>query len=87
MAYNTQWIDFNAILIFVLQTTIAYLKDGVNDEGVKTFDSLQWGREYCVSLKVESSTGPSMSNVSTPQCIFLPGQGEKNIIIMTDSGI
>uniref|UniRef100_A0A667Y8X5 Interleukin 10 receptor, alpha n=1 Tax=Myripristis murdjan TaxID=586833 RepID=A0A667Y8X5_9TELE len=56
------------------KTTIAYLKDGLDDEGVKTFDSLHWGREYCVSLKVESSTGLSMSNVSTPQCIFLPEQ-------------
>lgn len=81
----------HGILIFTPQT-MAYLKDDM-EEGhrTKTFSHLRWGREYCVSIKVESNAALSSSSVSPQQCVLLPEQGKKNIITrmhrLRDSGI
>uniref|UniRef100_UPI003AAAC818 interleukin-10 receptor subunit alpha n=1 Tax=Centroberyx gerrardi TaxID=166262 RepID=UPI003AAAC818 len=57
------------------KTTIAYLNDGVEEyQGTKTFYSLHWGREYCVSLRVEGNGALSRSDVSAEQCLVLPEQ-------------
>ncbi|XP_053279697.1 interleukin-10 receptor subunit alpha [Pleuronectes platessa] len=54
--------------------TIAYLRD--DDVGLEqrttTFGSLQWGRKYCVSIKVEGRGARSASAVSPKQCLLLP---------------
>ncbi|XP_074536014.1 interleukin-10 receptor subunit alpha [Halichoeres trimaculatus] len=57
------------------KTTIKRLDDDVDeDERSTTFTSLQWGREYCVSLKVEGRGGLSTSAESSKQCLQLPEQ-------------
>ncbi|XP_077422326.1 interleukin-10 receptor subunit alpha [Vanacampus margaritifer] len=53
--------------------TIAYLIDDV-DQGFKTFTSLKWGVEYCVSMMVEGNGALSRSNLSPEQCLLLPEQ-------------
>ncbi|XP_075997789.1 interleukin-10 receptor subunit alpha [Genypterus blacodes] len=55
------------------KTTTAYLKDG-DDQSTKTFDSLHWGKEYCVSIMVEGNGALSTSAVTPPQCLLLPEQ-------------
>lgn len=55
------------------KTTTAYLKDDVGEEQrTKTFSSLQWGREYCVSIKVQGNGALFASGVSPKQCLQLP---------------
>ncbi|GLD57342.1 uncharacterized protein AKAME5_000957900 [Lates japonicus] len=57
------------------KTTTAYLKDDVGeDQRSKTFSSLQWGRQYCVSMKVEGNGALPASSVSPKQCLLLPEQ-------------
>nr|XP_057936879.1 interleukin-10 receptor subunit alpha [Doryrhamphus excisus] len=53
--------------------TIAYLTDGL-DQGSKTFTSLRWGVEYCVSIMVEGNGALSTSDLSPKQCLRLPEQ-------------
>ncbi|XP_077396387.1 interleukin-10 receptor subunit alpha [Festucalex cinctus] len=53
--------------------TIAYLIDGI-DQRSKTFTSLRWGVEYCVSMMVEGNGALSRSNFSPEQCLLLPEQ-------------
>ncbi|XP_059186642.1 interleukin-10 receptor subunit alpha [Centropristis striata] len=57
------------------KNTTAYLKDDVgDDERSKTFSSLRWGREYCVSVTVEGIGGTNPSSVSPRKCLLLPEQ-------------
>ncbi|XP_044060089.1 interleukin-10 receptor subunit alpha [Siniperca chuatsi] len=57
------------------KNTTAYLKDDVGDhQRTKTFSSLHWGREHCVSIKVEGNGALSKSSVSHKQCLVLPEQ-------------
>ncbi|CAJ1065453.1 interleukin-10 receptor subunit alpha [Xyrichtys novacula] len=57
------------------KTTTLYLRDDVDvEERSQTFTSLHWGREYCVSIKVEGSGALSSSLVSRRQCLLLPEQ-------------
>ncbi|XP_070685593.1 interleukin-10 receptor subunit alpha isoform X2 [Pempheris klunzingeri] len=57
------------------KNTTAYLKDEMGeDQRTKTFSSLHWGREYCISIKVEANAAPSSSAVSPKQCLLLPEQ-------------
>ncbi|XP_038548643.1 interleukin-10 receptor subunit alpha [Micropterus salmoides] len=57
------------------KNTTAYLKDDVGeDQRTKTFSSLHWGREYCVSLKVEGNGALAKSSVSHKECLLLPEQ-------------
>ncbi|XP_040902924.1 interleukin-10 receptor subunit alpha [Toxotes jaculatrix] len=57
------------------KTIEAYLKDDVGeDQRTKTFTSLHWGREYCVSMKVEGNGALSISSWSPKQCLLLPEQ-------------
>ncbi|XP_061734565.1 interleukin-10 receptor subunit alpha [Nerophis ophidion] len=51
--------------------TISYLTD-YSDQGSKTFTSLHWGVEYCISIKVEGNGALSRSNLSPEQCLQLP---------------
>lgn len=61
-----------------LQTTKVYLKDeGGVDQRTKTLTGLRWGREYCISIKVEANGGLSASHVSDQKCLLLPEQGKK----------
>uniref|UniRef100_A0A1A7WHB2 Interleukin 10 receptor, alpha n=3 Tax=Iconisemion striatum TaxID=60296 RepID=A0A1A7WHB2_9TELE len=53
------------------KTTTDYFEE---DQKTKTFTGLQWGRKYCVSVKVEATTAPSSSRVSDQQCLVLPEQ-------------
>ncbi|XP_054650471.1 interleukin-10 receptor subunit alpha [Dunckerocampus dactyliophorus] len=53
--------------------TISYLTDGL-DQRSKTFTSLRWGVEYCVSIMVEGNGALSTSNFSPKQCLRLPEQ-------------
>ncbi|KAK7882581.1 hypothetical protein WMY93_028755 [Mugilogobius chulae] len=54
------------------KTTITYLKDDIwNNEMNKVFVSLRWGKEYCVTIKVEGNGGMAHS-MSSPQCLILP---------------
>ncbi|XP_068567214.1 interleukin-10 receptor subunit alpha [Cebidichthys violaceus] len=58
-----------------IKNTTAYLKDDVEeDQRTKSFSSLHWGREYCVSIKVEGIGALSTSRVSPKQCLLLPEQ-------------
>ncbi|XP_068441578.1 interleukin-10 receptor subunit alpha [Clinocottus analis] len=55
------------------KNTTAYLKDDVGeDQRTKSFSSLRWGQEYCVSIKVEGIGSLSTSSVSPKQCLLLP---------------
>lgn len=56
------------------KNTTAYLKDDMADDQKTTFTSLHWGREYCVSIKIEASGALPVSNVSKRQCLLLPEQ-------------
>uniref|UniRef100_UPI0037E83B9B interleukin-10 receptor subunit alpha n=1 Tax=Semicossyphus pulcher TaxID=241346 RepID=UPI0037E83B9B len=57
------------------KTTIAYLKDNVDEyQRCTTFTTLHWGREYCVSIKVEGSGALMTSPESHKQCLLLPEQ-------------
>ncbi|XP_031717158.1 interleukin-10 receptor subunit alpha [Anarrhichthys ocellatus] len=57
------------------KNTTAYLKDDVGeDQRTKSFSSLRWGREYCVSIKVEGIGALSTSRMSPKQCLLLPEQ-------------
>ncbi|KAG8002011.1 Interleukin-10 receptor subunit alpha [Nibea albiflora] len=57
------------------KTTTAYLNDDMEeDQKIKTFSSLRWGREYCVSIKVEGKGAIYDSSVSSQQCLHLPEQ-------------
>ncbi|XP_070762281.1 interleukin-10 receptor subunit alpha [Enoplosus armatus] len=57
------------------KNTTAYLTDDVGeDQRTKTFSSLHWGREYCVSIKAEGNGALSKSSVSHKQCLQLPEQ-------------
>ncbi|XP_034556191.1 interleukin-10 receptor subunit alpha [Notolabrus celidotus] len=57
------------------KTTTAYLQDDVDEEERSTtFTSLHWGKEYCVSIKVEARGAESTSTVSRKQCLQLPEQ-------------
>lgn len=59
----------------VNKNTTAYLTDDVGeDQRTKIFSSLQWGREYCVSMMVEGNGALSVSGVSPKQCLHLPEQ-------------
>ena len=66
--------------IFTPQNTTAYLDDDAgDDQRAKTFSSLHWGREYCVSVKVAGRGSLSISNVSSKQCVRLPERGTKKL--------
>ncbi|XP_061136446.1 uncharacterized protein LOC133155273 isoform X1 [Syngnathus typhle] len=52
---------------------MAYLIDN-EDQGSKTFTSLRWGVEYCVSMMVEGNGALSKSDLSPEQCLLLPEQ-------------
>ncbi|XP_037630801.1 interleukin-10 receptor subunit alpha isoform X2 [Sebastes umbrosus] len=53
----------------------AYLTNKVGeDQRTKSFSSLRWGREYCVSIKVEGRGSESTSGMSPKQCLLLPEQ-------------
>ncbi|XP_029302894.1 interleukin-10 receptor subunit alpha [Cottoperca gobio] len=56
------------------KNTTAYLEDDVGEDKTKSFSSLRWGREYCVSIKVEGIGTLSTSSVSPKQCLLLPEQ-------------
>uniref|UniRef100_A0A3Q3QEE2 Fibronectin type-III domain-containing protein n=1 Tax=Monopterus albus TaxID=43700 RepID=A0A3Q3QEE2_MONAL len=52
-----------------------FLKDDMQeDQRLKTFTSLQWGTEYCISIKVEGSGALHQSRLSPKQCLRLPDQ-------------
>lgn len=54
--------------------TTAYLKDDILDhQRTKTFSSLSWGKEYCVTIKLEGNGGLA-SSLSPQQCLELPEQ-------------
>lgn len=81
---NTLKLFFNTghlnVMLFPLQNTTAYLEDNMaEDQKTMSFSSLHWGREYCVSIKVEGNgaAATSSSSVSPKQCLQLPEQGEK----------
>lgn len=63
---------------------MAYLTDAV-DQGSKTFNSLRWGVEYCVSIMVEGNGALPRSNLSPKQCLLLPERGEQNNIFLPHS--
>ncbi|XP_072319438.1 interleukin-10 receptor subunit alpha [Eucyclogobius newberryi] len=62
------------------KTTTAYLKDDPlwDNEMTKVFRFLRWGKEYCVSAKVEGQGGGT-SRMSPKKCLVLP---EKEWIII-----
>lgn len=62
------------ILIFTPQSTTAYMTD--EEQGTKTFSSLRWRTEYCVSITVVGKGSLSISDVSSKQCVRLPEQGK-----------
>lgn len=45
------------------------------DKAEVQFTSLDWGQEYCVSLKVAGNGGEFTSELSPEQCLLLPEQG------------
>ncbi|XP_026154648.1 interleukin-10 receptor subunit alpha [Mastacembelus armatus] len=52
-----------------------YLKDEVDEEQrIKTFSSLHWGKEYCISIKIQGSGALHPSSVSPKRCLTLPEQ-------------
>ncbi|XP_055022982.1 interleukin-10 receptor subunit alpha isoform X2 [Boleophthalmus pectinirostris] len=56
------------------KNTTAYLKDDIWDhQRKKEFSSLRWGKEYCITIKVEGNGGLA-SSLSHPQCVTLPDQ-------------
>uniref|UniRef100_A0A3P8SVY8 Interleukin 10 receptor, alpha n=1 Tax=Amphiprion percula TaxID=161767 RepID=A0A3P8SVY8_AMPPE len=58
------------------KNTTAYLKDDLveEDQRTKVFPSLHWGKEYCVSIKVEGAGALTSSSVSHKRCLLLPEQ-------------
>ncbi|XP_078102307.1 interleukin-10 receptor subunit alpha isoform X2 [Sander vitreus] len=57
------------------KNTTAYLEDDEEkDQRTKSFSSLRWGKEYCVSIKVEGNGAESTNSVSPKQCLRLPEQ-------------
>uniref|UniRef100_A0A1A8CEY0 Interleukin 10 receptor, alpha n=1 Tax=Nothobranchius kadleci TaxID=1051664 RepID=A0A1A8CEY0_NOTKA len=55
--------------------TTAYMTDySEEDQMSKTFTGLQWGRKYCVRVKVEATAALSSSRLSDQQCLVLPEQ-------------
>lgn len=54
------------------KNTTAYLKSEAGR--TKSFSSLRWGTEYCVSIKVQGNGAISTSSVSPKQCLQLPEQ-------------
>ncbi|XP_033970915.1 interleukin-10 receptor subunit alpha [Trematomus bernacchii] len=71
------------------KNTTAYLvEDNMeeNQKSNKSFSSLHWGREYCVSIKVEGKGAPARtsSSVSPKQCLHLP---EQEFFIMAVSSL
>ncbi|XP_044210898.1 interleukin-10 receptor subunit alpha [Thunnus albacares] len=57
------------------KNTTAIMKyDGGEDQETKIFNSLHWGREYCVSIKVIGEGAQNPSNWSPTQCLLLPEQ-------------
>ena len=77
--------DLLGILFSTLQITTAYLKedDIVGYQRTTTFSSLHWGRQYCVSMKVEGNGARRPSAVSPKQCLLLPERGETETTVMT----
>lgn len=76
----------SGILICISQITVAYLKDDeLDEERTKTFRSLRWGVEYCISINVEGNGALSRSSVSPEKCLLLPEQGEQNMIVKMHS--
>ncbi|XP_032366457.1 interleukin-10 receptor subunit alpha isoform X2 [Etheostoma spectabile] len=68
------------------KNTTAYLIDDVgDDQRTMSFSSLRWGREYCVSIKVEGNGAPSTNSVSPKQCLQLPEQELNQEIIAVSS--
>lgn len=56
------------------KSTLGYLKEDIwEDQQTKTFSSLCWGKEYCVSVRVEGNGGLA-SSLSPQQCLVLPEQ-------------
>ncbi|XP_034081389.1 interleukin-10 receptor subunit alpha [Gymnodraco acuticeps] len=67
------------------KNTTAYLEDNMaEDQRTTSFSSLHWGREYCVSIKVEGNGATSSSSVSPKQCLQLP---EQEFFIMAVSSL
>ncbi|XP_033953821.1 interleukin-10 receptor subunit alpha [Pseudochaenichthys georgianus] len=69
------------------KNTTAYLEDNMaEDQRTTSFSSLHWGREYCVSIKVEGNgaAATSSSSVSPKQCLQLP---EQEFFIMAVSSL
>ncbi|XP_053177000.1 interleukin-10 receptor subunit alpha [Scomber japonicus] len=57
------------------KTTTAYLKVNTEeDQTIKTFRSLHWGREYCVRIMVEANAALPVSKASPTRCLQLPEQ-------------
>lgn len=56
------------------KNTTAYLKDDMEEDQKTTFTSLHWGKEYCVSVKLEGNGNLPTSRVSKKQCLLLPEQ-------------
>ncbi|XP_030007116.1 interleukin-10 receptor subunit alpha [Sphaeramia orbicularis] len=53
---------------------VSYLKDDTDeDQTTQTFSPLHWGKEYCVTVKVEGNGGLTSSQ-SSQQCVVLPEQ-------------
>lgn len=52
------------------------MDDKEEDLGPKKFEFLHWGKEYCVSVKVEGLGSPDPSRASK-QCFQLPEEGKK----------
>ncbi|KAF7663336.1 hypothetical protein LDENG_00211770 [Lucifuga dentata] len=70
------------------KNTTAYLRNDVGeDQRTKTFDSLHWGREYCISVMVEGNGALSTSGVSPKQCLLLPEQEWFNIAVSSLSAL
>ena len=78
---NSQEIHLDTVIIVItFQTTIAYMRDDVGaDQRTKIFPALQWGKKYCVSLKVEGNGALSTSSMTEQQCLNLPEQGNNEI--------
>ncbi|XP_055752319.1 interleukin-10 receptor subunit alpha-like [Salvelinus fontinalis] len=57
------------------KTVIRHLKDEDDEDKPEVrFTSLDWGQEYCVSLKVAGNGGEFTSELSPEQCLLLPEQ-------------
>lgn len=66
--------------VLALQNTTAYLKDDMEEDQKTTFTSLHWGKEYCVSVKLEGSGNLPTSSISKKQCLQLPEQGKEKMV-------